>query len=205
MRWFWSVTCISLRTMTAWLHCVISIGSSGGWFMFVGVCVCVRCIYIFVCVCVCVWICLPSPKQPKSTQTDIIFTLLSEFLFFFLSDVYLQAENQGLSYCMFTFHLFIVNTGKRGRKRSQNKKCTQTCSEIHRLSGSRFKLCFLHWQQKKEGSIILASMLWSQNTDTVILFVLFSLLFSFCSFVLDVKSQSFYTLTTCVCPSTEKR
>lgn len=83
--------------------------------------------YISLCVCayveLCVWICLPSPKQPKSAQTDIIFTLLSELLFFSF-DVYLQAENQGLSYCMFTFHLFIVNTGKRGGRGAKIKMHT---------------------------------------------------------------------------------
>lgn len=54
----------------------------------------------------------------------------------------------------------------------------------------------------KEGSIILASMLWSQNTNTysfVCFHVCFHLLI--CSWS---KSQSFYTLNTCVCPSTEK-
>lgn len=88
------------------------------------VCVCVWYTHIFVSVCVNLSS-LPL-KQPKSAQTDI-FTLLSELLFFFFSfpfDVYLQAENQGLSYCMFTFHLFIVNTGKRGGRGAKIKMHT---------------------------------------------------------------------------------
>lgn len=39
---------------------------------------------------------------------------------------------------------------------------------------------------KKEGSIILASMLWSQNTDTFIRLYIFTFVF-ICSFVLEIS------------------
>lgn len=54
-----------------------------------------------------VWIC--PLKQPESAQTRIIFTLWATWGFFFLIlaffDVYLQAENHGISYCMLTFSI----------------------------------------------------------------------------------------------------
>lgn len=85
-------------------------------FMFIRVCVwfIYKYIYSYIYISLSLYVCVYLSSLAESAQTDIIFTLLSELLlfFFFSFDVYLQAENQGLSYCMFTFHLFIVNTGK---------------------------------------------------------------------------------------------
>lgn len=122
--------------------------------------------------------------------------------FFFFFDVYLQAEKPGpsLLYCMFTFHLFIVNTGKERRKRSQNKNAQ---TEIHRLSGSRILSYASYTGNKKEGSIILASMLWSQNTDTFILLYVFTFVF-ICSFDLEI-SPSRFTPWPRVCVPVQKK
>lgn len=60
------------------------------------------------------------------------------------------------------------------------------------------RLLFLNYASytgnKKEGSIILASMLWSQNTDTFVHLYIFTVV----SFVLENKKsrKSFYNLTT---------
>lgn len=73
--------------------------------------VCVVNVFLGICVCVCVYVNLSYALQ--SAQTDIIFTLLSELHSFFLSfDIYLQAENHGLPYCMFSFHLFLLTLGR---------------------------------------------------------------------------------------------
>lgn len=106
------------------------------------------CVYRTVFVCVCVWICLPSPKQPKSAQTVIIFTLLSELLFFFLlTYIYRQKKRAFPILCSLSICLSL--TLEREEEEEPKQKCTQTYSEIHRQSGSCYKLCFLHWQQKR--------------------------------------------------------
>lgn len=77
---------------------------------------------------------------------------------------------------MFTFHLFIVNAGKRGGIGAKIKMHT----DVFRDSQAEW-LLFLAMlptlATKKEGSIILASMLWSQNTDTFILLFVFTFVF----------------------------
>lgn len=104
---------------------------------------------------------------------------------------------------MFSFHLFIVNIGKRRRrsrrrkrksrrrrrKRSQNKNAHR---RIQRFTGWVAPVLAMHptLATKKEGSIILASMLWSQNTDTFIHLFVFSFVF-ICLFVLEVSPSHF--------------
>lgn len=146
--------------------------------MFIRVCVS----YIFICLCVFVFPLLHSQSQPRQT---LFSHYRVSFFFFSLTYIYRQ-KNQSLSYCMFTSHLFTVNTGKIGGKK-RAKKTAHRC--IQTLSGSCFKLCFLHWQ-KIEGSIILASMLWSQNTDTFIILFVFTFVF-ICSFVLEISPSHF--------------
>lgn len=85
-------------------------------------------------------------------------------------------KNQSLPYCIFTFHLFIVNTGKREGRGAKIKMHT----DVFRDSQAEWLLVLSYASytgNKKEGSIILASMLWSQNTDTFILLFVFTFVF----------------------------
>lgn len=108
---------------------------------------------------------------------------------------------------MFAFHLFIINTGKRGGRGARIKMHTDVFedSQAERLlhfsynsytGNKKTKKKKRRKEKKKGGSIILASMLWSQNTDTYS-FVCFRLCFHLliCSWS---KSQSYYALTSCV-------
>lgn len=115
MRWFWSVTCISLRTMTAWLHCVISIGSSGGWFMFVGVCVCAAYISLSVCVCVCEFVFPPLNSQSQPRQTLFSHYWVSFSFFFSLTYIYRQKTRAFPTVCSLSICLSLTLESAEGR------------------------------------------------------------------------------------------
>lgn len=202
MRWFWSVTCISLGIR--W-HCNINFKCwliSVSEFMFMSVCVWY--IYIFVCVSVCLELCVNSSSLPWTVKVspDRHHFHITEWASFFFPLTYIYRQKTKASSTVCSLSICLSLTLEREEEEEPKWKCTQTYSEIHRLSGSCFKLCFLHWQ-KKEGSIILASMLWSQNTDTFILLFVFTYVFIYL-FVLEI-SPSHFTLWPRVCVPVQKK
>lgn len=182
MRWFWSVTCISLGLR--W-HCrickfkwwqIYTSAFHASW-VCASVCVISECM-----LCFCVN--LSSTALPKSAQTYITFTLLwvsyfsfFSFVFFFFCscDMYLQAENLGFSYCIFTFHLLIVNAGKRGGRGAKIKMHT----DVFRDSEAPvFSYAFYTGNKKRSFNYFGINALVTKYQH-FLFFCLFSLLFSF--------------------------
>ena len=181
MRRFWSVTCISLGR---WWHCSIC---NFKWcliyvsaFIFISACVWCVCIYMHLCaacvVYIKVWIC-PLSRQSQPRHALISHYWVSFFFSFFYFDVYLQAVIHGLSYCMFTFHLFMVNTGKRGGRGAKTKMHT----DVFRDSQAEWLLflAMLHTLATKKKVQLFWHQCFGHKISTLLFFCLFSRLFSF--------------------------
>lgn len=152
-----------------------------------------------------VWIC--PLKQPESAQTRIIFTLWATWVFFFFNPRLLWRIFTGrkpwhlLLYAHF-LHLLVISTGRRWERGAKTKNAHRRIERSAGWEAPVFNYALYTGNKYKEGSIILASMLWSQNTNTFIFFCLFAfffllLLFSIAHFSWS-KSQSFHTLIMCL-------
>lgn len=163
--------------------------------MFIGVCVWKRLSFVCVAYRKCGFI-----VSPSTAQTCIIFTLLSvHFFFFFFWRIFTGGKSWPfLLQVHFPFFLLLTLERKEEEEPKQTNN-NNNLHRIHRLSGSCFFMLFLAvprtLARKKERSIILASMLWSQNTNT---FILLFVLFSFAHFFLKQVPVVFCILTTCV-------
>lgn len=175
MRWFWSATCISLSDTP--------ITSSGGWYMSIGSCVCMWYICIFM---LCVWVCvynrmcefvfaaLNSQSQPRQTLFSHYWV---SFFFFFLLWRIFTGKKQGLSYCIISFHLFIINIEKP-EEEEPKWKCTQTYSEIHRLRAAPVLTTHPTLATKKKVQLFWHRC-FGHKIPTLLFICIFSLLFSF--------------------------
>lgn len=151
-------------------------------------------------ICLCgiqkVWIyCLPlnSPDMHYIHITKCAF-----FFLFLLTYIYRRKIMAFPTAGSLSFFLLLTLERKEEEEPKQTKN-NNNLHRIHRLSGSCFFILFLAvprtLARKKERSIILASMLWSQNTNT---FILLFVLFSFAHFFLKQVPVVFCILTTCV-------
>lgn len=175
------------------------------------VCVCVG-MDAFVCrVCVYIKMCVNLSSRTAKVSPDTHYFHITAWAWFLLfsfcrppSLTYIYRHKTTAFPTVCSLSICLSLTLEREEEEEPEYKCTQTyLTQAERLlhfsynsyTGNK-KTKKRRKGKKKGGSIILASMLWSQNTDTYS-FVCFRLCFHLliCSWS---KSQSYYALTSCV-------
>lgn len=151
-----------------------------------------------VCLFLCEWMCL----TPSKVSPDRHYFHITEWASFFypLTYIYRQKTRAFPTVCSLSICLSLMLEREEGPE----AKIKNAHRRIQRFTGCVapvFKLCFLHWQHKRRFNYFGIDALVTKYRHFC------SFVFCFiCLFVLENKShKSFYTLTTCLCPSTEKR
>lgn len=155
-----------------------------------------------VCVWVCIRICLAPFRQPQSAQTDIIFTLPNVLHFFSFWHIF-TGRKPGLSQLYVLFPSVYPYRWEERRKRSQNKNAHRLVQRFTGWVAPVFKLCFLHWQQKRRFNYFGIDALVTKYRHYYS-FVCFHFCF-ICSFALEISPISLFTPWPCVCVPVQKK